>query len=37
MDEVMDEVGSHPSVPLQPSIYIERERERKKKNKTKLH
>ncbi len=23
----MDEVGSHPSVTLQPSIYIERERE----------
>ncbi len=34
MDEVVDEVGSHPSVTLQPSIYIERERERKEKNNT---
>jgi hypothetical protein len=32
MDEVVDEVGSHPSVALQPSIYIKRER--KKKNNT---
>jgi hypothetical protein len=29
MDEVVDEVGSHHRVTLQPSIYIERERERK--------
>jgi hypothetical protein len=32
MDEVVDEVGSHPSVTLQPSIYIERERERERNN-----
>jgi hypothetical protein len=34
MDEVVDEVGSHPSVTLQPSIYIERERERERERKT---
>jgi hypothetical protein len=28
MDEVLDEVGSHPSVTLQPSIYIGGEKER---------
>ncbi len=37
MDEVLDEVGSHPSVPLQPSLYIEREREREREKQHKLH
>jgi len=38
MDEVVDEVGSHTSVTLQPSIDIKRERERERERKQhKLH